>query len=479
MSIRTKCALLILAFELVLCVTLLLTVRYIGAYFDDAARTLATSNSGLADISRLRTLVRNQLVHLVRLENHLEEADECLALAKAIKEAANGLIENSDSTTELNDSVNLDTLLTDVNARVDGYVKTTAADTQRRPFDPQAHIALDARLGLLESRMLAQAGAKVDDAFAGQRRAILILWINAIVGVILGIAGLILIRRWVLNPIHELQTAADKIGKGNLEHRAAVTSSDEFGRLAAAVNQMSADLARLERQMIQRERLAAMGELISFIAHNIRNPLAGIQASAEAAARDLPPESDARTHADAIVSAVVRFQSWLRQLEHTCSPLEIAHQDVSLNEIVDNVVTVFRPMSQRRGVTIETRLNGKPGNVRLDPRHFEHALAALVGNAIEAAPDSGRVIVGAKSNGDPSHWQLFIRDDGPGIAAGDRDRIFEPTFSTKRGGHGLGLAMARKIIEMHGGNIQVECPADGGSEFTVIMPTHAPPGDQS
>ena len=476
MSIRTKCALLVLGFELTLCLTLLLTVRHIGAYFDDAAQSFQASNSGLVSISRVRTLVRNQLVHLVRFVNHPAERMECARLSQEIGAAGEALQPAVSQTLGSDRWTLLADLLQRQRSATDEFLASTekkeAAATPR--FDPRAHLSLDAQLGQIESGLLAAAAARVDDAFAGQRRATLILWANAVVGVVLGILGLFLVRRWVLQPIRELERTTDELGRGNLEHRATIATGDEFGRLAEAVNKMSADLARIERQLVQRERLAAMGELISYIAHNIRNPLAGIQAAAQASQGQLPAESPVRRHQETIVSAIDKFQSWLRQLEHTCSPLEVLSERVELAQLVENVAAVFRPMSDRRGLRVELKMDPALRAVQVDPRHFEHALAAVVGNAIEASGDGGRITIGSETNGDAAHWTLFVQDSGPGIAADALDRVFEPTYSTKRSGHGLGLAMARKIVEMHGGQIWAERPAEGGARLRISMPTQPP-----
>ena len=466
MSIRTKCALLVLAFELTLCATLMLTVRYIGAYFDDATKAFHTSNTGLADVSRLRSLVRSQLLLLVRFGNTPTEQEDLARLNNQIDESADLLREHVIACCGELRWARLSRL---VHEQIES-AKRLGLSLSPDSYDPKAPIALDAELGELESRLLHEASARVDQAFEGQRRAILILWANAAVGIALGLVGLLLMRRWVLIPIRKLEQTADELGRGNLDHRAAINSGDEFGRLAAAVNKMSADLARIERQMIQRERLAAMGELIAYVAHNIRNPLAGIQAAAEAGLRQASADSALRDRLDAIVAAVEKFQTWLRQLEHTCSPMELQAEPVELSRLLDNVAAVFRPMAERRGVKIETRIQNASQQVRVDPRHFEHAVAAVLGNAIEAASDGGRVQIGMSENGDPSVWTLTVSDNGPGIDPATIDRIFEPAYSTKRSGHGLGLMMAKKIVEMHGGQIAAESTPGEGTTLRFIMP---------
>jgi signal transduction histidine kinase len=474
MSLRAKCALLVLAFELTLAVTLVLTVRYIGKYFENAAGAFAASSGRLAQVNRLRTLARNELTHLLQFVPHPSDQAACQLCTKFAEEfeSASASVLADRSGLHGSGFLDLEQPLLNRSRAIAGYRQAlrTAGRSAAVQFDPRAHLDLDTRLGRLEAESLQAAQEAVENPYRVQQKAILILSANAVVGAILGVLGMVLIRRWVLRPVQELKLVTDEIGKGNLEHRAPVLAQDELGQLSAAVNKMSSDLARIEKQMVQRERAAAMGELMSHVAHNIRNPLAGIQTSAEATRRQLDEGSPLRAHQDAIIAAIDRFQRWLRELEHTCRPLEVQPVPTDVRMVLEDVVAVFRPMAERRSIVIERRIDDSVQTVFIDPRHFEQALAAVVGNALEVTPDHGKVVIMTEAEVDPAHWSLSVIDAGPGIPLEIRGKIFEPSFSTKRTGHGLGLALARKVIELHGGQINVECPPEGGSVFRVMMP---------
>lgn len=477
MSLRKKCVLLLVAFELTLAATLMFTVRYINSYFEDAAATFSVSSAGMTDVNRLRGLVRQELTSLSVSGGTPAALAEVEKQGAAVRAAAAAVDRDLASHIEAPQREALHRL-------VDGRDQAIAAFREaaaRRAADasatgplprmaPGAHLALDEFLGSLESRLVRDLRTTAEETFTAQQRAALILSINMVVGAALGILGLVLVRRWVLLPLAELKHSTDEIGKGNLAYRARVVSRDEMGQLAAAVNKMAGDLARIEKQMVQRERLAAMGELMSYVAHNIRNPLAGIRGLAEACRRRLDVHSELHAHHQQIVAAIDRFEQWLRQLEHTCSPLEIRAESVDIGSLVDHVVTVFRPMSERRAVRIEKANGAGRHEAKVDARHFEQALAAIVGNAVEAAGDRGRVTIGIDQPGNEAQWSLTVADTGPGIPADVRARVFEPSFSTKKGGHGLGLALARRIVEMHGGQISVECPPPRGTIFRIVMP---------
>ncbi len=475
MSLRTKCAILILAFELVLAATLVLTVRYIGTYFENAAAAFTTSSGALADLNRLRSLVRNEFTHLLQFDHYADTPSECpfcLEYAQEIEAAMSSVYANLPSPANPGQARQLRSCNKRRAAAVASHFDAikAAGDPATVQFDETAHLAMDRFLGTLQAQLQSRAHHAVESPYLVQQRAILILSANAVVAAVMGIAGLVLVRRWVLSPIQELKRVTDEIGKGNLDDRVSITSHDELGQLAAAINKMSADLTRIEKQMIQRERQIAMGELISRVAHNIRNPLAGIQASTEATRRQLSEDSPLRAHQDAIVAAIEKFQRWLRELEHTCSPLEVNFTPSDLREVIEDVVAVFRPMADRRSIEIELDLGNGPVQVNIDARHLEQALAAVVGNAIEVAGEKAKVVIGAENADDTGHWCLTVTDTGPGIPSDVIGKIFEPSFTTKRSGHGLGLALARKIVELHGGHISVECPPDGGTIFKMTMP---------
>ncbi len=460
MSLRAKCALLLVAFELTLAATLMLTVRSISSYFEDAARAFAVSRAGMTNVSLLRTLVRKELAHLQEHSPTSTGTTERRRLAHEIESLAESLERDRPAPIDLNEWAEMRRLVA---------ARTSRRDTSG--FDPGTYLALDDYLETIESRMLTHVRASIGNTFSTQQTAILILSANMVVAAALGILGMFLVRRWVLLPIQDLKNTTDELGKGRLDHRAQIRSGDEFGRLAAAINKMSADLARIEQQMILRERAAAMGELVSYIAHNIRNPLAGIRSLADSCRRQSSENQALRNTQDGIVAAVEALQRWLRELEHTCSPLDIHPQPVHIRDLIDNILTVFRPMSQRRSIGLERSIADDFERVDVDERQFEQAVAAIVANAIEAVGDDGRVMIRTDRDKDGMQWSLTITDTGPGIPKEIRHRILDPAFSTKRSGHGLGLAMARKVAELHGGQLSFESPAGGGTVFRFTMPT--------
>ncbi|MCB9852324.1 MAG: HAMP domain-containing protein [Phycisphaerales bacterium] len=480
MSLRVKCALLLIAFELTLAVTLMLTVRHIRHYFENAAEAIASSNRSNADLRRLRQLLRDELGLVLKFSADPAATDKQRALGEQI-DAALADFENTlgrsvqfDADDPKLDIETLRILLAQRARAVDRYIadatKVSGESTSLPTFDQSHHLALDRFIGQWETEVFHRMILTAEGSFAALNQSVMILSINMIVGAVLGVLGLVLVRRWVLVPLSELTNAADEFGRGRLDYRADVRTRDELGKLADSMNMMSADLARLGRQMVFRERAAAMGELISYIAHNIRNPLAGIRSLSESCRRSAPEHSAMHDQHDEIVASVERLQRWLREVEHTCRSIDIRPAPVDTAALVNNLVAVFRPMADRRDVRLETRIAPDAATIHVDESHFEQALAAIVGNAIEATPAGGSVTIAVECDTERRHQIVAIADTGPGIPREMRDTVFHPSVSTKRDGQGLGLAMARKIAALHAGELTFECPITGGTIFRFDLP---------
>lgn len=289
--------------------------------------------------------------------------------------------------------------------------------------------------------------------------------------------ALVLVRRWVMAPIRELRRATGEIAAGNLAYRLAVRSGDEFGQLSGEVNHMAEMVVEAQKRLIERERLAAVGELVRRLAHNLRNPLAGIRSLAELTRSELPGESDLRENQDRIVGAVDRFEKWLADLLHSTTPLEVRRERVKAADLCRSLEASHVPMARGRKIELIVEQDGLPEWLDLDAMQMEHALVALLSNAIEAAPEGGTVRLRASRAADEHgraavEWR--VEDSGPGVDPAVADRIFTPHFTTKKHGTGIGLAVAHNIVAAHGGRIRVERSSDlRGAAFIVTLPIEA------
>ncbi|MCK4658252.1 MAG: HAMP domain-containing protein [Phycisphaerae bacterium] len=298
-----------------------------------------------------------------------------------------------------------------------------------------------------------------------------ILSINAVVAFLLAAGGVHLVRNWVLKPVDALKVAAEVHASGDLRYRIPHHSDDELGTLSRAVNQMADSLIEIQERMVQQERMAAIGEVASTVAHNIRNPLAGIRALAQASFMELPEDCDSHARQEQMIKTVDSLSRWLRELLMVSRPIDLERKPVAVSEIVQRVMSVMQPDAGRRGIRLEFAQPGNGYRADVDAPRIEQALLAVVDNAVEASPADSVVSIEASRQGDRPRWvELRVEDSGPGFAPEVLERIATPYFSTKPGGTGIGLHLARRILQAHGGALEFRNNARGGAAVTLRLP---------
>lgn len=296
--------------------------------------------------------------------------------------------------------------------------------------------------------------------------------------------GSLLFRRWVVGPVGALRLAAEEIGAGRFSHRVPVLSDDELGRLSSEVNHMAGMIASMQQEAVERERLAAVGEMVRRLAHNLRNPLSGIRGLAELTRMRAPEDEAIRHDQSEIITAVDRFNGWLTDLLQATSPLALNPREMDVQEWLTGVIDSHRPLARMRSVTLDIRTSDAPKTAHFDPKHLEHAVVAILTNAIQASPPESTVVFEARMaealvpQASPTQWEIRIADQGSGIAPEVMSKIFKPYFTTKRDGNGIGLAVAQSVVKGHGGRIDVRSEPGLGAEFIVRIPTGVNGGNQ-
>lgn len=224
--------------------------------------------------------------------------------------------------------------------------------------------------------------------------------------------------------------------------------------LAHRAQQRRADLAlRAEEQS---RRLASLGQMSAVMAHELRNPLASLKGHAQLLERALPDGGVLRSKAELVVSEAVR-------LERLSSDLLSFARTGELHREVTDVAALVRAVCDGRERT--DLLAPTPVQASIDPDRLRQVIANLVDNALQA--DEGRVQIAVAARDD--EFTITVRDHGPGIAHADLPRLFEPFFTTKTHGTGLGLAVARYIVGLHGGTIAADNVEGGGARFVVTL----------
>jgi len=249
-------------------------------------------------------------------------------------------------------------------------------------------------------------------------------------------------------------------GRRNDRHTAEV--------IQAQMETINAARARL----VQSEKLAALGQLSATIAHEVRNPLAVIRSSAQSLSETLPVE-DAEAHraCSFITEEIDRLTSVTGSLLAFARPLRLTPRPTSVATLFDGALLLAADELDAKGVHVSRRESPGLPHVHADEDLIRQVLLGLLHNASEAMPAGGHVELEARVVDDAI--ALDVADSGPGVPAELRTRIFEPFFTTRTHGTGLGLAVARHIVEAHGGRIDVTERVGGGARFTLRLQTPA------
>ena len=278
-----------------------------------------------------------------------------------------------------------------------------------------------------------------------------------------------------LRPLRWLVTGTKRIGRGDYAHRVEVTSNNELGLLATEFNSMAAAIEEREQRLIRSERMATAGRIAARVTHEIRNPLSSISLNTELLEEELgevaSPERAAESRAllAAIQKEVDRLTGLTEEYLRFARLPQPKLDEEDLQVVLLDLLTFMSSELADMGVTVEHALSPGETMVRADENQLRQAFRNLLRNAGEAmAADGGRMVISARHDGD--QVELRLADTGPGIAPEDQPRIFEPFFSTKEAGTGLGLALTQQIILEHGGTLEVESEVGEGTTFVLRLP---------
>ncbi len=288
---------------------------------------------------------------------------------------------------------------------------------------------------------------------------------------------LVVLAVLIQRPLMELQREIAKLQAGDLTVRVRFAGrNDEIGELGRNFNEMvrqlretREEIERLHRtQMSRAEHLATLGELAAGLAHEIRNPLAGIAGVIEIIGRDLPEDSPNREVLKEVQQEVLHIKQILSELLDYARPKPPQFHPADLNATAEHAVALARQQVLSRPIQIELiKAEGLP-EVEHDAAQIQQVLLNLLLNAIQAIHGAGRIELSVASRGDFA--AVTVSDTGRGIAPEHLPNIFRPFFTTKGQGTGLGLSLARRIVEDHGGRIEVTSQLGAGTRFTVWLP---------
>lgn len=313
-----------------------------------------------------------------------------------------------------------------------------------------------------------------------QRQMVLIF-----VGITLAVAALstlfaLWISRQISMPIRNLVAASQQLANGNLEAKVELTSRDELGKLAHRFNQMAEALRQRDerlkeftkRKIMESERLATVGQLAANVAHELNNPLQGIVTYSSLLLEKDICDEPSRQNIEKIAIQAGRCREIIRGLLDFSRQKKPQKTLTDINALLRRCISLVENQALFHNITVAQNLDGSLPMIVVDPSQIERVFLNLIINAAEAMDEGGTLTLTTSYGLNAKSMDIEVKDTGHGISIENMQRIFNPFFTTKEIGHGvgLGLAISYGIVKEHNGEITVESEIGSGATFTVSLP---------
>ena len=291
---------------------------------------------------------------------------------------------------------------------------------------------------------------------------------------VIGLVALIshLIGRNLTNPIKVLVDSTARVATGDLDEQCELKTHDEIGDLAAAFNQMTQDLKKSRDQLIQAERLATAGKMSASFAHEIRNPLSSMRMLAQMLMQK--PEMSQEQHQQSlryILEEIERIDSIVKGLMDFARPATLNLEQQSLTPVLQAVLDLMEANLAHHKIQLVLDLSPETPEIQFDSDKLKQAFMNIVLNAMEAMPQGGVFKVSTLMEN--NSVLIKVEDTGVGIPEEDLEHLFEPFFTRKTRGTGLGLANVKRILEEHGGSVEIESIPSEGTRVSLWLPVDA------
>jgi len=322
-------------------------------------------------------------------------------------------------------------------------------------------------------------GLSLEPMYTRLREIQKVLLLISIGGFLIGIAGAAILARRITRPLHRLVDGTVRIAKGDFSQAIVDTSRDEVGDLARSFNEMTSQLVqareRMEdanRRLVQHEKLASIGRMAATIAHEIRNPLTSVKLNIQKVAEEEHFAETVKAHLGLSLEGIDQIERFIKELLNFTRVQELVLEHWPVEQIVDESLKMINDTLDQKKIVVEKAFGGDLPAVLADADKMRQVFLNVLRNAHEAVGAGGKISIACDtvSEGGRRMVRVRIADNGPGIAEKDRPNIFEPFYTTKPSGFGLGLANARKIVEQHNGTIGVGKKRGRGSVFVILIP---------
>jgi two-component system NtrC family sensor kinase len=318
-----------------------------------------------------------------------------------------------------------------------------------------------------------------------ERRTVVIYLVIAFVGMVVSMGLAYVISNRISESIRRLAAASQELTHGNLDARAEVTTNDELRELADTFNSMAAAVKTRDEQLkeftrrkiMESERLAIIGQLSAGVAHELNNPLQGIVTYSHLLLERLPADSPVRESINKIVTQANRCIQIIRGLLDFSRPKLPQKKLADLNHVLQQCVALVEDQHLFHNVEIVRKLDERLPQVVVDPAQIQQVFMNMLINATEAMNGDGCLTLTTRRVASEGMVEVSFADTGHGISPENMEKIFNPFFTTKELGHGLGLAISYGFVKEHHGTISVESEIGRGTTFTVRLPMTGQAGE--
>lgn len=311
--------------------------------------------------------------------------------------------------------------------------------------------------------------ASIEDINQAKRQSAITIGLVAISAIIMiTIIGSIIAIN-ITAPVKKLLNATERLASGDLNTEVKVKTKDEIGSLARSFDQMTKELKLSRDKLVQTEKLAVVGKLSAGIAHEIRNPLTSMKMIIQLLRKKVQNDESAKESIQIILNEMDRLELIISGFLDFARPLELLLEPTNIANVFTEVISLMQANIRHRKIELVEKIDENMPKIMLDKNRMKQVLMNIILNSMQAMPDGGKITIQCYYNQSEKRAYIEISDTGIGMSQNILNHVYEPFFSTKSNGTGMGLANVKKIIDLHNGDIKIESVEGKGTKVIISL----------
>ena len=293
---------------------------------------------------------------------------------------------------------------------------------------------------------------------------------------IFAVVGVSVLSYYLLRPVRELVAATNRMAEGNLNQEIPLRSRDELGDLTRSFNHMVKNIARIQNELVRSEKLISLGRLSAGVAHEIRNPLNAMKGAIVHIQRRRPGDPLIAEYTHLVSEEIDRLNCFVTEFLHFARQPQPKPVPTDLNQLILSTQNLFAKQADEKGIRLTNYQDPHLPLVSVDPNQMEQVFINVLINAMDALPSGGDITFSShihdnmKDGDRAGQVRIEIRDNGTGISEANMQDVFDPFFSTKESGTGLGLPLSLGIVESHQGRMTISSGRESGTVVVIDLP---------